>query len=188
MGSTPTQIYIDDSGKVHVSYQCDSCSEWVHTDDHCGYGEDYLCPDCFVPATSPEDKEHAMAIDPHAVNCDVSDLSEDMCAEFLRGLGFDVQKRDDDWLIFLVDFDGGNECLVAIHKSIATANRGPHPDYSSSDPEDHISRFGPGTCAMSIHSIDDLHGDVNHVYTLVDEGYIDITKAHMIFQVEGGAK
>jgi hypothetical protein len=37
--SKPTQIYIDDSGRVHVSYQCDSCSEWTHVEDHCGYGD-----------------------------------------------------------------------------------------------------------------------------------------------------
>ena len=42
-----SQIYIDDSGTVHVSYQCDSCSDWVHTDDHCGDDGQYLCPDCY---------------------------------------------------------------------------------------------------------------------------------------------
>ena len=96
------------------------------------------------------------------------------------------QKYIHDWLIFLVDFDGGNECRVAIHKSIATPNRGPHADCSSPDPDDDISRFGPSTCAMSLQAIDDLHMDVNHVYTLVDEGYIDGKKAHLIFK-EGGA-
>lgn len=156
--SKPTQIYIDDSGTVHVSYPCDTCSEWVHTDDHCGDTlpdgrDEYLCGDCYGKISFPR-----------SIN-----------AMYIH-----------DWLIFLVDFDGGNECRVAIHKSIATPNRGPHADCSSPDPDDDISRFGPGTCAMSLQAIDDLHFDVNHVYTLVDEGYIDGKKAHLIFQ-EGGA-
>ena len=43
----PTQIYIDDSGAAHVSHQCDSCSVWVRTDEHCGDDGQYLCPDCY---------------------------------------------------------------------------------------------------------------------------------------------
>ena len=154
---TPSQIYVDDSGKVHVSYPCEVCSEWVHTDDHCGDTlpdgrDEYMCPDCYME--KDEQKLDAMYIH--------------------------------DWLIFIVDFDNVSEVRVAIHKSIATPNKGPHADCSSPDPDDDISRFGPGTCAMSLKAIDDLHMDVNHVYTLVDEGYIDGKKAHLIFQ-EGGA-
>ena len=151
---TPSQIYVDDSGKVHVSYPCDACSHWVHTDDHCGDTkpdgtDEYMCADCYSHKRADEMYIH-------------------------------------DWLIFIVDFDNVSEVRVAIHKSIATPNRGPHADCSSPDPDDDISRFGPGTCAMSLQAIDDLHADVNHVYTLVDEGYIDGKKAHLIFQ-EGGA-
>ena len=178
-----SQIYIDDSGTVHVSYQCDSCSEWVQTDEHCGYGEDYLCPDCFVPATSPEDKEHAMAIDPHAVNCDVSDLSEDMCAEFLRGLGFDVQKRsgfEDDWLIFT---DNPIGCTIAVHKSMA-GRRANLAQSAVCEPREGVTRFGPGSLSLSMTSIDDLHFDVHHVHTLWDEGYLN----DECIKIFGGAK
>ena len=49
---------------------CDSCDIHVRAGEQNGYGEDYLCPDCFVPATSPEDIEHAMSLDPHAVRGD----------------------------------------------------------------------------------------------------------------------
>jgi hypothetical protein len=87
-----------------------------------------------------------------------------------------------DWLIFIVDFGGAPECRIAIHKSIATPNSRTHADRSSPDPDDDISRFGPGTCTMSLQAIDDLHADVNLVDTLVDEGYIDGKKAHLIFQ------
>ena len=142
----PTQIYIDESGNVHVSHQCQSCSEWTRTDEHCGYGEDYLCPDCFVPAYSAEEHEHAMALDSHAVN----------------------QKYIHDWLVFP---DNPIGCTIAIHKSMV-GRRGDQADHSTHDPEDGVTRFGPGSLAMSMTNIDDLHFDVHHVHTLWDEGYL----------------
>lgn len=160
--SRPTQIYIDDSGRVHVSYQCDSCSEWTHVEDYCGYGEDYLCPDCFVPAYSDEEHQHAMALDSHAVN----------------------QQYIHDWLIMLVDFDWTTDVRIAIHKDVATPKAFYNADCSSPDPEDDTSRFGPGTSAHTLHmdDMDGLHADVNTVYCLVDSGLIDATKAPNIFK------
>jgi hypothetical protein len=48
----PTQIYIDENSKAHVSHPCDECCEWTHVDDHCGNTledgtDEYLCGDCF---------------------------------------------------------------------------------------------------------------------------------------------
>mgnify|MGYP003133611034 CR=1 FL=1 len=165
MGKTnPTQIYIDDSGKVHVSYQCDSCSEWVHTDDHCGYGEDYLCSDCFVPATTDEDIQHAMALDSHAVN----------------------RMYIHDWLIFLGE-DNPIGCDIAIHKSMVGSSRESFADCSTPDPEEDVTRFGPGSLSFSMTSIDALHMDVHHVHTLWDEGYLN-DECIKIFNAQGGAK
>ena len=161
--SKPTQIYIDDSGTVHVSYQCDSCSEWVHTEDHCGYGEDYLCPDCFVPAYSEEEHQHAMALDSHTVN----------------------QKYIHDWLIFLGE-DNPIGCDIAIHKSMV-GRRLDSADCSTPDPEEGVTRFGPGSLSLSMTSIDDLNFDVHHVHTLWDEGYLN-DECINIFKAQGGAK
>ena len=157
----PTQIYIDDGGKVHVSYPCDSCSEWVNTEDFCGYGEDYLCCDCFVPATLPEDDEV----------CRKMEAREKLEEMYIH-----------DWLIMLVDFDWTRDVRVAIHKDVINPEHSCDVDHSSPDPEDDISRFGPGTCAMSMQEINALHHDVNSVYCLVDSGLIDGKKAHLIFQ------
>ena len=97
------------------------------------------------------------------------------------------QKYIHDWLI-LLDEDNPLDCRIAIHKEVATAKTIDIADCSSPDPEDDISRFGPGTAArtLDMDDIDALHGDVNDVYTLVDKGYIDTTKATLIFK--GGAK
>lgn len=147
----PTQIYINDSGTVHVSYQCDACSEWVHTDDHCGDGGQYLCPDCY--STKRVD---AMYIH--------------------------------DWLIMLVDFDWTTDVRIAIHKDVATSKAIDTADCSSPDPDDDISRFGPGTCAhaMEMDDMDCLHADVNTVYCLIDSGLIDGKRALKMFR-DGGA-
>lgn len=61
-----------DVGKrpANITRPCDSCATPVPEGEHCGYGEDYLCPDCFVPAASPEDIDYAMSLDPHAVRGD----------------------------------------------------------------------------------------------------------------------
>ena len=154
--SKPTQIYIDDSGTVHVSYQCDACSEWVHTDDHCGDtlpdGTDqYMCGDCYGQ----------------------------QCAD---------QKFIHDWLIMLVDLDWTTDVRIAIHKDVATAKTIRCADCSSPDPDDDISRFGPGTSAhtLEMDDMDGLHADVNTVYCLVDSGLIDGKRANIIFK-EGGA-
>ena len=177
--SRPTQIYIDDSGIVHVSYQCDSCSEWTHVEDHCGYGEDYLCPDCFVPAYSDEEHQHAMALDPFNVN-------DEVCRKMEARETLD-EMYIHDWLIMYVDFDWTPDVRVAIHKDVINPEHSCDVDHSSPDPEEDISRFGPGTCAVSLQEIDALHHDVNSVYCLVDSGVIDGKKAHLIFK-EGGAK
>ena len=148
-----SQIYIDDSGTVHVSYQCDSCSEWTHTDDHCGDDGQYLCPDCYGQQRADRGYIH-------------------------------------DWLIVLVDFAWTTDIRVAIHKAVATAKTIEIADCSSPDPDDDISRFGPGTSAhtLGMDDIDGLHADVNAVYCLVDSGLIDGQTAPTIFKAQGGAK
>ena len=162
------QINIDDAMNVSVSRPCESCGVMGPTDEFCGYGEDYLCPDCFVPAYSEEEHQHAMALDSHAVN----------------------QKYIHDWLIVLVDFDWTTDVRVAIHKEVATAKTIEIADCSSPDPDDDISRFGPGTSAhtLGMDDIDGLHADVNAVYHLVDSGLIDGQTAPTIFKAQGGAK
>lgn len=52
---------------IENTHPCESCGVPVPENEALGYGEDYLCPDCFVPATSPEDLEYAAALDPYAV-------------------------------------------------------------------------------------------------------------------------
>jgi hypothetical protein len=93
------------------------------------------------------------------------------------------------WLIMLVDFDCTQDVRIAIHKDIATAKAIDSADCSSPDPDDDISRFGPGTAAhtLDMDDIDGLHADVNAVYCLVDSGLIDGNKATLIFKNEGGA-
>ena len=82
-----------------------------------------------------------------------------------------------DWLIFN---DGSHPLTgrIAIHKDVVDPNCLKDADCSSPSPDwRNTFIFGPSTSA---------HMDVNHVYTLVDEGYIDGKKAHLIFK-EGGA-
>ena len=145
-----SQIYIDDSGTVHVSYECDSCSAWTHTDDHCGDDGQYLCPDCYGQQRADQMYIH-------------------------------------DWLIFL-DEDNPIDCPIAIHKAVIHPDRLKDADWSTPDPEQGVSRFGPGCFASSIHSIEDLFFDVTHVYTLMDEGFITRDGANKIFSLQGGAK
>lgn len=157
------QINIDDATNVTVSRPCESCGVMVPTDEFCGYGEDYLCPDCFVPAYSEEEHQHAMALDSHAVN----------------------QKYIHNWLIFLGE-DNPLGCDIAIHKSMV----GRHfdsADCSTPDPEEGVTRFGPGSLSLSMTNIDDLHFDVHHVHTLWDEGYLN-DECINIFNAQGGAK
>lgn len=108
----------------------------------------------------------------------IPDLSEEMCRKMEARETLD-EMYIHDWLIFP---DNPLGCRIAIHKDVVNPSKASHADCSSPDPDDDISRFGPGTCAMSLQAIDDLHMDVNHVYTLVDEGYIDGKKAHLIFK------
>ena len=95
-----------------------------------------------------------------------------------------------DWLIVLVDFDWTTDVRVAIHKEVATAKTIDIADCSSPDPDDDISRFGPGTSAhtLGMDDIDGLHADVNTVYCLVDSGLIDGETAPTIFKAQGGAQ
>jgi hypothetical protein len=88
-----------------------------------------------------------------------------------------------DWLIMLVDFDWTTDVRIAIHKDLATPKAIDNADCSSPDPDDDISRFGPGTSAhtLGMDDIDGLHADVNTVYCLVDDGLIDGKKATLIF-------
>ena len=146
-----SQIYIDDSGTVHVSYPCDSCSEWVHTEDHCGDtlpdGTDqYMCGDCYGR----------------------------QCAD---------QKHIHDWLLFLGE-DNPIGCDIAIHKSMV-GRRLDSADCSTPDPEEGVTRFGPGSLSLSMTNIDDLHFDVHHVHTLWDKGYLN-DECINIFKAQGG--
>lgn len=97
------------------------------------------------------------------------------------------QKFTHNWLIFL-DEAHPLECgPIAIHKDVV----GRHwndADCSTPDPEDGVTRFGPGSFVLSLDHIDNLFFDVTHVYTLMDEGLIDGQKAHTIFKAQGGAK
>jgi len=90
-----------------------------------------------------------------------------------------------DWLIFLGE-DNPIGCDIAIHKSMV----GRHvnsADCSTPDPEEGVTRFGPGSLSLSMTSIDDLHFDVHHVHTLWDEGYLN-DECINIFNAQGGAK
>tara|TARA_B100001939_G_scaffold335416_1_gene337429 strand:+ start:641 stop:943 length:303 start_codon:yes stop_codon:yes gene_type:complete len=42
--------------------------------------------------------------------------------------------------------------------------------------------LGPGSHRGSLRDIDHLHGSVNDIYTLVDEGYVDGRKAILAFR------
>jgi hypothetical protein len=100
--------------------------------------------------------------------------------------GYDVSvKFIHDWLIF---HEGDNplKCEIAIHKSMV----GRHYDIADSscpDPEERISRFGPGTLAHSRDSIVDLHWDVRHVYMLWRDGFLN-DECMNIFKAQGGTK
>jgi predicted RNA-binding Zn-ribbon protein involved in translation (DUF1610 family) len=146
----PIQIYIDTSGKAHVSYECDSCGEWTRTDEHCGDEGQYLCPDCYSQQLAD-------------------------------------QKYIHDWLIF-VDDANPLECRIAIHKDVVHPDRIDDADCSSPDPDDDISRFGPGTSVYTLSAFEDLHTDVCHIWLLVDEGFITWQGATQIFNAQGGAK
>lgn len=43
-------------------------------------------------------------------------------------------------------------------------------------------RLSKGSLKSALKSMDDLHGTVNDVYTLVDEGYVDGRKAILAFR------
>ena len=152
-------INIDDSLNVTITKPCDACEVDVPINDHCGEDGQYLCPDCYGNQRAKAEWQKTVY---KVTN----------------------QRFVHDWLIFCLCFDSDeNYCNVAIHKSVM-GRRAHEAEYSVPNPEDHISRFGPGTCAMSMQSIEDMHFDVNHVYTLVDEGYINGQNAHLIFKGE----
>ena len=144
----PIQIYIDTSGKAHVSYECDSCSEWTRTDDACGDEGQYLCPDCYGQQRADQMYIH-------------------------------------DWLIFTDDANP-LACRIALHKDVVHPDRIDDADCSSPDPDDDISRFGPGTSVYTLSAFEDLHTDVCHIWLLVDEGFITWQGATQIFKAQGG--
>ena len=126
--------------------------------------------------------------------CDVMVPTDEHCGDDGQYLCPDCygQQRADqmyihDWLIFL-DEDNPIDCPIAIHKDVIHPDRLKDADCSTPDPEQGVSRLGPGCFASSIHSIEDLFFDVTHVYTLMDEGFITRDGANQIFKDQGGAK
>lgn len=80
-----------------------------------------------------------------------------------------IEEEGASWLIFT---DNPLGCTIAIHRSMV----GRHltiADRSTHDPEEGLTRFGPGSLSLSMTNIDDLHFDVHHVHTLWDEGYLN---------------
>ena len=182
----PTQIYIDDSGRVHVSYPCDTCSEWVHTDDHCGDtkpdgASEYMCSDCYGRKS-----QGTVCIDCDALRPTIDgSIQPDgwACSDCThnRKVG---QLYIHDWLIF-VDDCSPLPGRIAIHKDVIDPKRITAADCSSPDPDDDISRFGPGTSAHTVGSegeFVDMHLDVCDVWLLVDEGYVTWEGATKIFK------
>ena len=67
--------------EVHLEVEVSGVTGWceeggcaVAVEEHCGNTrpdgtDEFLCPECYVPASSmsPESKEYARALDPHAV-------------------------------------------------------------------------------------------------------------------------
>jgi len=91
-----------------------------------------------------------------------------------------------DWLIF-TDGSHALDCgPIAIHKDVVDPNCIDAADCSSPDPDDHISRFGPGTSAHTLNSFADMHLDMNDVWLLVDDGFITWDGATQIFKTQGG--
>ena len=101
------------------------------------------------------------------------------------------QKRADqmyihDWLIF-TDGSHALDCgHIAIHKDVVNPDRLEDADCSSPDPDDDISRFGPGTSAHLINSFVHMHHDVCDVWLLIDKGFITWHGATQIFKNQGG--
>tara|TARA_R110001583_G_scaffold56983_5_gene171411 strand:- start:973 stop:1281 length:309 start_codon:yes stop_codon:yes gene_type:complete len=96
------------------------------------------------------------------------------------------QKHIHDWLIF-TDGSHALDCgRIAIHKDVVDPNCIDAADCSSPDPDEDISRFGPGTSAHTVGSFVDMHDDACAVWLLVDEGFITWDGATQIFNAEGG--
>jgi len=154
------KIEIDDAMSVTVSHPCESCGVMVPTTEYCGNtrpdgSTEYLCESCYVP-------------DPNG------NFKTPECYK---------QGYIHDWLIFLGE-DNPIGCDIAIHKSMV----GRHvnsADCSTPDPEEGVTRFGPGSLSLSMTSIDDLHFDVHHVHKLWDEGYLN-DECINIFKAQGG--
>ena len=153
------KIEIDDAMRVIVSHPCDACDVMVPTDEYLGCGDDYLCSDCFG--------------DP---------------AYFRKKKKTPDEMYIHDWLIFLDEDHPLEFGPIAIHKDVLDPKCIEAADCSSPNPDDDITRFGPGSLALSCESINDMMFDVNHVHILADEGFIDVSKAHTIFKTQGGAK
>ena len=90
------------------------------------------------------------------------------------------------WYIFKFDFEPavrGIGCPIAIHESVvSTAWMRCSPQNVCKVPPEDALQFGPGTCPTNMDSMHALYIGVNHICCLVDAGYIDGTKAHLIFQ------
>lgn len=91
-----------------------------------------------------------------------------------------------DWIIF-TDESTPMPGRIAIHKDVINPRCITGADCSSPDPDDDISRFGPGTSAHTVGAFEDMHNDVCDVWLLVDEDYITWEGATKIFKAQGGA-
>ena len=117
------------------------------------------------------------------------DTLPDGTDQYMCGDCYGQQRADQmyihDWLIFTDDANP-LECRIAIHKDVVHPDRIDAADCSSPDPDDDISRFGPGTSVYTLSAFEDLHTDVCHVWLLVDEGFITWHGATQIFKNQGG--
>ena len=147
---------------IELTMPCDSCNEPITRDQAHGYGEDFLCSWCFVPATSPEDLEHAAALDSHSVRKETPTM----------------YILNPQWHVFR---DNPLGCAIAIHTDVIHPKIIGDADSIKAEPCGSISRFGPGSLTLSLSHIDDLHFDVHHVWTLYDAGYLN-NDAVLIFK------
>jgi hypothetical protein len=81
------------------------------------------------------------------------------------------------------------ECsiTIAIHKDVV----GEHAhlaDHSTPEPQDGVTRFGPGSLVNLFEDTGDLWYWSNCLEDLVHEGLLDRKKGVAIFKAQGGAK
>ena len=162
---------------------CLTCQVSHHED------EEHTCAE-MVRAAAPDLLEALRGM-VDAMDADLSDLqiatlvAKAAIAQATEGakLPENVDGFIHDWLIFT---DNPLGCCIAIHRDVMNPKCAKDADRSSPDPDDEISRFGPGSLNLSMTSIDDLHFDVHHVHTLWDAGYLN-DNCSLIFQLTGGA-